>query len=349
VDTFVSGVEMAGYVAGNRYVVGETSHQAPIRHRVTVTLQSDDEADITKEMDHQRQAVKSGLRSQLVTPLISQGNVIGSLSLWSKSTDAYGPREIQIVEQISDHIAGAISISRLYQSLQESEQHYRDLFENAEEMIHTADLRGNILYANQAWMRSLGYESSDLTSMKISNVVHPDSQDEYQNLVSRILDGESLGQFDAALKTKTGTKIFVRGTTNCGFDNGQPVATHGIFSDVSARLEMERMKEEFVSMVSHELRTPLTSIRGSLGMLASGQLNDKPDQTRRMLEIAAANTDRLSRLIDDILDIQRIEAPVIDLALTAIDILGFIEQATEEMRSFADEAMIRLEVHSSPA
>ena len=84
-------------------------------------------------------------------------------------------------------------------------------------------------------------------------------------------------------------------------------------------------------------------------MLASGQLNDKPDQTRRMLEIAAANTDRLSRLIDDILDIQRIEAPVIDLALTAIDIQGFIEQATEEMRSFADEAMIRLEVHSSPA
>lgn len=343
VDTFVSGVEMAGYTAGKRYVVDETSHRGVIRDRLSTTSVGDGRVGPAQAIDAQKCAVRSGLKSLLITPLISQGKVIGTLTLRSKSENAYGPSEIQIVEQISDHIAGAISISRLYRSLQESEEHYRDLFENAEEMIQTADLEGNILYVNQAWLRKLEYESSDVSSMTIWDIVHSDSQDHCRKIIARILRGESVGEFDAVFRTKMGKKVFVRGTANCGFDDGQPVATHGIFSDVSARLEMERMKEEFVSMVSHELRTPLTSIRDSLGMLASGQLEDKPDQARRMLEIASANTDRLSRLIDDILDIQRIEAPVVDIVLAAVDSRGLIEQATEEMRSFADEAMVQLD------
>ena len=68
------------------------------------------------------------------------------------------------------------------------------------------------------------------------------------------------------------------------------------------------MKDEFVSVVSHELRTPLTSIRGSLGLLAGGAVGELPEGGRRMVDIAVENTDRLIRLINDILDIERIES-----------------------------------------
>src|SRR6185437_5641123 len=72
-----------------------------------------------------------------------------------------------------------------------------------------------------------------------------------------------------------------------------------IARDISERKEVERMKDEFVSVVSHELRTPLTALRGSLGLLASGRFDTAPDKRTRMLELATANTDRLIRLVND--------------------------------------------------
>lgn len=72
--------------------------------------------------------------------------------------------------------------------------------------------------------------------------------------------------------------------------------------DISERRAIDQIKDEFVSVVSHELRTPLTAIRGSLGLLASGRLGTLQEKGQRMLDIAVANTDRLVRLINDILD-----------------------------------------------
>lgn len=77
---------------------------------------------------------------------------------------------------------------------------------------------------------------------------------------------------------------------------------------VTDLLAVDRLKSEFVSVVSHELRTPLTSIRGSLGLLASGAMGEMPEDAAQMLAIAVNNTDRLVRLINDILDLERIEA-----------------------------------------
>ncbi len=89
-----------------------------------------------------------------------------------------------------------------------------------------------------------------------------------------------------------------------------------VFRDVSHRTEVERLKNEFVSVVSHELRTPLTSIRGSLGLLAGGAVGELSAPAQRMAVIATENTERLIRLINDILDLERIEsgAVVLDLA-----------------------------------
>ena len=89
-----------------------------------------------------------------------------------------------------------------------------------------------------------------------------------------------------------------------------------VFRDVSHRNEVERLKNEFVSVVSHELRTPLTSIRGSLGLLAGGAVGELSEPAQRMAVIATENTERLIRLINDILDLERIESGtvVLDLA-----------------------------------
>ena len=114
------------------------------------------------------------------------------------------------------------------------------------------------------------------------------------------------------------------------------------FRDVTERRAVERLKSEFVSTVSHELRTPLTSIRGALGLLGSGLLGPVAQKGQRMLEIAISNTDRLVRLINDMLDLERIGSGKVELARGAVDANAVMVQASEGLQSMADQAVVRL-------
>ena len=91
-------------------------------------------------------------------------------------------------------------------------------------------------------------------------------------------------------------------------EDGRAIGAVVVFRDVTQRREVDRMKSEFVSMVSHELRTPLTAIRGSLGLIAGGALGEVAPSAARMVDIALVSSERLSRLINEILDIERIES-----------------------------------------
>jgi signal transduction histidine kinase len=110
------------------------------------------------------------------------------------------------------------------------------------------------------------------------------------------------------------------------------------FRDLKRRREVDRLKSEFVSVVSHELRTPLTSIHGSLGLLASGLLGS--DKGKRMLEIAVNNTDRLIRLINDILDIEKLESGAVQMQRTACNAGDLIRRSVDVMRAMAEEHKI---------
>lgn len=122
-----------------------------------------------------------------------------------------------------------------------------------------------------------------------------------------------------------------------------------IFRDLTRRRQMERMKSEFVSMVSHELRTPLASIHGSLGLLASGLLGNTTEKGKRMLEIAVSNTDRLMRLINDILDLEKFDYGKIEMKRRTCDAGELIRQAGAEMRVMAQKHEIELSFICSDA
>jgi CheY-like chemotaxis protein/two-component sensor histidine kinase len=117
-----------------------------------------------------------------------------------------------------------------------------------------------------------------------------------------------------------------------------------VFRDVTQRREVDRMKNEFLSVVSHELRTPLTSIRGSLGLLASGALVTLTPKAERMVSIAVESSDRLTRLINDILDIERIQSGKLPMTLAPQDASALLDATATEMSAFAAGAGVRLVV-----
>ena len=116
----------------------------------------------------------------------------------------------------------------------------------------------------------------------------------------------------------------------------------GALQDVTDLRAVEKLKSEFVSVISHELRTPLTSIRGALGLLASGAIGRLTPEGQRMAEVAVGSSDRLVRLINDILDVEKLAAGKMRLHLAPHGLLRLVEAAESEMRPMADEAGVLL-------
>jgi PAS domain S-box-containing protein len=114
--------------------------------------------------------------------------------------------------------------------------------------------------------------------------------------------------------------------------------------DVSERRRVEEMKSQFVSTVSHELRTPLTSISGSLGLLAGGAAGALPDKAARLVAIAQANSQRLVRLINDILDIEKLQSGEMVLHLEPIDIRDVARRSIDSVRGMAEPNRIGIEL-----
>ncbi len=147
--------------------------------------------------------------------------------------------------------------------------------------------------------------------------------------------------------TKDGRVIICQWYSSAVFDETGALASVLSFAeDITDRFNLERMKDEFISIVSHELRTPLTSIRGSIGMLDSGVLDDEPETAKHMLKVAVNNSDRLIRLVNDILDLERLESGKTQMVMEPCNVNDLMQQAVDSVQAIADEARVTISVSS---
>ena len=128
---------------------------------------------------------------------------------------------------------------------------------------------------------------------------------------------------------------------------GRAVGVVVAFTDTTERSALDRMKDEFISTVSHELRTPLTSLRAALGLVSGGALNTRPEKMRQMLEIAIGNTDRLVRLVNDILDLERIGSGKAELHFATTSVDDLFRRATVQHQTVAPRANIRFHMEAN--
>ncbi|HEY9851717.1 MAG TPA: PAS domain S-box protein [Leptolyngbyaceae cyanobacterium] len=248
------------------------------------------------------------------------------------------------------------------------------ILNSAGEGIIGLDTAGNITFANPAAAKMLGYEVTELIDRPLYDRLHHSQPNAayYQMDDSPIYivlkDGVARNKTDELFWRKDGSNFLVEYVITPIIEtletsNNQlteipsedlsgsisfPVIPSSIkgavvtFRDISERRVVERMKDEFISVVSHELRTPLTSIRGSLGLLFSGKLGELSENGHRMLKIAVNNTDRLVRLINDILDLERMESGKIQMHKQFCDPFDLITAAVELMQGMADKAEVNL-------
>lgn len=129
------------------------------------------------------------------------------------------------------------------------EEQFRDLFENANDMIQAVDPDGRFVYVNRAWMETLGYTEDEIENLTIFDVIHPDKLDECHEIFRRVMSGESIPLVETAFITKDGEKIFVEGNVNVRMRDGEVEYSRAIFRDVTERVRFQRELERLASIV----------------------------------------------------------------------------------------------------
>lgn len=124
-------------------------------------------------------------------------------------------------------------------------------------------------------------------------------------------------------------------------DNSEVYAFLIVARDITVERRVENMKNEFISTVSHELRTPMTSIRGSLGLISGGLAGEIPEEAKRLVDMAIASTERLIRLVNDILDIEKIDSGRMDLTYKTADVATLVEQSIKANQAFSEKHNVR--------
>ena len=222
--------------------------------------------------------------------------------------------------------------------------------------VACTDVSGNITFLNRVAETMTGWSATSEIGRPTADVFcvvsPPPSESEYtlDPLLHAIRTGETIGLANDVFRRADGS-TFAAEYSSAPMRNADGTLIGAVIAvrDISERRAMERLKDEFVSTVSHELRTPLASIRGALGLLNSGLLGDMAEKGRRMLQIAVTNTDRLVRLINDILDIERLESGRIELVRKVVDAHELMAQAVEGVQSIADSAGVELVLEAGTA
>ncbi len=163
-------------------------------------------------------------------------------------------------------------------------------------------------------------------------------------ILATLEDGEARRVTDEIFWRRDGSSFPVEYVVAPMREQGEIIGAVVTFKDITEQLAVERMKDEFISVVSHELRTPMTSIHGALGLLNSGVLDAYPQKAKRMLEIAVTNTNRLVRLVNDILDLERMESSYSTATKQTCNVAELMLQAADEMQGMAQQAGVTLSV-----
>ena len=216
-----------------------------------------------------------------------------------------------IIEDISERL-------QLRTQLLESREKFRSLINNSPDIILMVDIHGVITYVNKEYSNQ---KPIDILGQTIYDLIPPDFQEIARSTIEKVFKtGKSFSFENLALSTED-TVVWYKNNIGPIIKNGKVKATTIIARDISEQKQIEIMQNEFIASVSHELRTPLTIIRESLSLLSDGIFGKLNKDQLDIVNPSMEDVDRLSRIINNLLDISRIEGQKIKLECEMVDIV----------------------------
>ena len=293
-----------------------------------------------------------------------------------KTTREWKDFELELMQQLADQIGIALSQGELLENLEEliaertaklrqvnsnlqqeindrltveaalrrSEEQLRLIANGLPVLIAYVDKQQLYRFNNEAYQTWLGLSPSKIYGCHLENVHGEEEYQKIRKYVEKVLSGQKVN-YEKDITFTDGSIHSVNITYIPHVNEQEKDAVKGFFaltSDISERKAIERMKDEFISVVSHELRTPLTSIHSSLKILVTGKLGNLSSKGQRMLQIADEQTERLVRLVNNVLDLQSIQSGKVKMNKKACNATELMIEAAQTMQTMAQEHGVKL-------
>ncbi len=347
--------EERGAGPGDVIAWGDWSHESvralaePLRRREAPLLIADSAA----RNDLVTAGVLGPEEALAAFPVRGRSRVLGGLLLLFPTPRALTEAETRLVAAYADQLAMALDNATLFEEAENQKTRLEQVFASTSDGFLVLDLEGRVAALNRQGGALLGINPHEVTGRPLARLIESLAgsveweEAGGQSLVTAV---EHAGEpADGDLEVRLPERRTLRWLTTPTRDLlGAVVGTTITLRDVTREREIDRMKTEFVSTVSHELRTPLTSIKGSLHLLLSDEGLVLDETQRHLVDISLKNTDRLIRLINNILDISKMEAGHIHLDLEPHRPRDFVEMAVEGIQGFAESRGITLESQVAP-
>jgi PAS domain S-box-containing protein len=311
----------------------------------------------------------AGFRFYAATPLLAaDGQAVGLICVLDRAPRASPPEQAHLealaalarhavaLAQLRAREAELVQLRKLTDLMQVS-AFQRAIVEGAGLSLIATGADGVVRSFNPAAEELTGYTAEELIGQRTIEILY-DPREVVREVQRASLElGRPVSNLEAlagrahlgevemrewTLVRKDGKQVPIQLTLTALKDGAVLSGYLGIVQDLTEQHAVDRLKDEFVSTVSHELRTPLTSIRGALGLLDGGIAGELPEIAREMISIAVSNSDRLIRLVNDILDVEKMKAGMLPLNLVQVDPGELVKTALREMRALGDAATLEL-------
>jgi PAS domain S-box-containing protein len=311
--------------------------------------------DIRKNPIYKNRSMeREGVMSTAAAPVMSKNRVLGIMVVGSRRLHRFRKREIKLLMAFGSQLGAALENAELYQEVNKSKDYIENLVENAADLIITTALDDRILTWNRGAEVLFGYRKDEVIGKHLSILLPPERFHELEEMRAKVEISGALRDIEVRSKRKDGVMIYLSLSVSPIRDvEGKIVGFLRVAKDVTEKKryerrlkELDKMKSDFVSNVSHELRTPLTSIKGSVDNMLDGLTGLLNEKQVRYLSRIKSNTDRLSRLINDLLDLSRIEAGRVEVRPATLPLTALAEEVTEHLKHLAAGKLIRVEVLS---
>lgn len=280
------------------------------------------------------------------------GEALGTLCIIDRTPRRFGAVQRRLLRDLgrwAEQELNLLDLRTATYRVRASEERLQAIVDNVADGIITFDTSGQLESLNGAAARLFGYGRDELLGTSFTILLAPEDAGRYQAYLRDYLASARLrplgGVIEARGRHQQGHTFPIEFSAT-DLHLGTRHLFIAVVRDITERKKLDRLKNEFISTVSHELRTPLTSIRGAIGLITGGAVGEIPAAAKELLDIACANSERLVRLINDILDVEKIESGAIELRSENLPMMVAVRQAIAAVQGYARELGVEIKLQA---
>lgn len=302
----------------------------------------------SKDEKHYQILKKIGFNSVMIIPLKLHGKTIGTINFIStkESGKRFTENDLEIAEDFARKVAYAVLNARLYASVEKELEERK----KTEELLQLAQEYGNM--ATFSWNLDSEYSSNrnismlygtreDATMEDFQKIIHPD---DIEMLKATINEAIETGDFYAEFRIIPDSQNikWILGKAKVLYENGKPEKLVGVNIDITRLKELEQKKDEFISIASHELKTPLTSVKAYLQLMERMMVGDEEKKFGGFLTKTQGYVDKLSHLINDLLNVSKIQAGKLEFIMEEFDFDQLVKDTVESIQNTVHHNLVIL-------